>query len=528
MAGGAKETPRQRMIGIMYLVLMAMLALQVSNTVLEKFLLIDESLQQSIGITTRNNDNTIGGIEATVEKNGNRPKDREVVTKAKDIRAKTQTVLAEIQDMRSKVEEYAEWDEEKQEYKKASDYDRQMQTIIGIEGKKNGSAYALENTLNQYSTELNAMLDTTIFEALAKPGRSKDGVKQDWAYTQFDHAPNVSVLAILSQIKSEVLQSEAKALEILAARIGADQLKFDRIFPVVRPYSKVIAAGTKYEADMFIAAANTSQIPTMTFNGQPVKDITDGIGKISFTASGGGYDKEGNAKKSWKGSIGLKTPNGDTVLTFTEEYIVAKPVVSIQAAAVQALYLNCGNELNVQVPALGSTYDPSFQASGASTISGGKKGFVTVIPSKPKVALTVFSNGNKIETVNFNVKAVPKPNIVPLAGNRPADLKNGVSSKQMPRSIALKAIADEDFKSFLPKDARYRVTGWEVTLARGKRAIGNKRVRGESVSISDFAQKAKPGDRMVIEVKQVTRLNFRDQKENVKGMSSLIYTIPIS
>jgi gliding motility-associated protein GldM len=207
MAGGGKETPRQRMIGIMYLVLMAMLALQVSNTVLEKFILIDESLQSSIAITNRNNENTIAGIADAVEKNGSRPDDVQVIESARDIKQKTQIVINEIETIRKKIVEFAQPDPETGAYQKASDYDAQMVYMIGPEGSKSGEAYTLEKMLNAYSSQLNDELDTTFFEDLAQSGTnlteaSKGKENLDWAYVQFDHAPNVAVLAILSQIKS--------------------------------------------------------------------------------------------------------------------------------------------------------------------------------------------------------------------------------------------------------------------------------------------------------------------------------------
>ena len=83
MAGGGKETPRQKMIGMMYLVLTAMLALQVSNTVLQKFIFIDQSLRQSVNSTRDQNSVRIQAIQAQVEKKGNKASDVSVLNRAK-------------------------------------------------------------------------------------------------------------------------------------------------------------------------------------------------------------------------------------------------------------------------------------------------------------------------------------------------------------------------------------------------------------------------------------------------------------
>jgi len=79
----------------------------------------------------------------------------------------------------------------------------------------------------------------------------------------------------------------------------------------------------------------------------------------------------------------------------------------------------------------------------------------------------------------------------------------------------------------LPKDARYKVFEWDVTLARGRRALGQKKVNGPNVNLTDLASKARAGDRLVIEIKEVKRLNFKSETESVPGVND-IFTIPIN
>ena len=87
MAGG-KETPRQKMIGMMYLVLTALLALNVSVTVLDKFIDINNSLEVSVDAAKEQNGNTLRRIENAVEESGMRPDDVKILDKAKQIREK--------------------------------------------------------------------------------------------------------------------------------------------------------------------------------------------------------------------------------------------------------------------------------------------------------------------------------------------------------------------------------------------------------------------------------------------------------
>jgi gliding motility-associated protein GldM len=93
MAGG-KETPRQKMIGMMYLVLTALLALNVSVTVLDKFIDINNSLEVSVDAAKEQNGNTLRRIENAVEESGSRPDDVKILDKAKVIREKTADMVA--------------------------------------------------------------------------------------------------------------------------------------------------------------------------------------------------------------------------------------------------------------------------------------------------------------------------------------------------------------------------------------------------------------------------------------------------
>jgi gliding motility-associated protein GldM len=242
------------------------------------------------------------------------------------------------------------------------------------------------------------------------------------------------------------------------------------------------------------------------------------MGKVEFTASPGDYDKDGLAKKTYKAEVTIKNPAGvDTTFHITQEYIVAKPVIQVQSKSVQALYRNCGNDLNVQVPALGATYNPDFTATGAAVIKGKEKGVVTVIPGEgsTNVKLNVLSSGNLLGFQEFKVRGIPRPEIKLFSRGKEINEKQGESIATL-RTLEIKVIADESFREFLPNDARYRVAQWEVTLARGARPLGSKTITAQDVNLADLLQKAQPGDRFVVEVKGIQRMNFKNDVENIK------------
>jgi len=99
----ANETPRQKMIGMMYLVLTALLALNVNSAILQKFKLIDDSLVDVNGKTDKAADGTVKGIQEAVAKNRNQAADQQVLKQSEEIREKTKEMIAYIDQVRDKL-----------------------------------------------------------------------------------------------------------------------------------------------------------------------------------------------------------------------------------------------------------------------------------------------------------------------------------------------------------------------------------------------------------------------------------------
>lgn len=516
MAGG-KETPRQKMIGMMYLVLTALLALQVSNTVLEKFIFIDNSLEQSVNETKHKNNNTVERIKSAVDEAGNRKEDAAVLEKAREVRAKTNQVLNVLDSLKQQFVTITGGMDEDGRYRGEKSEDEIADLMI-----RQGNGEKLKEDLNGYAGYITSATGIEVspiaLDAVDNPVFKENPEQNMKSFSEitFQSTPMVAGLASLSQLKTEVLARESLALDFLARQVGAKDLKFDNIVAMVRPESNVVAAGTKYKADLFIAASSSAVNPVMTMNGKEVP-VEAGMGKIEFTATADKYDADNRAEKSYKASITVEQGSNKETYEQTFSYFVTKPVIQVQSQSVQALYLNCGNELQINVPALGTTYNPSFNANGATAIAGNKPGAVTVVPTKAKVDLTVSSNGFTIGTESFTVKRVPKPTLTVFGpGNKPVNLKQGEDISRF-RTMSIKAVPDEDFASFLPKDARYRVVDAEIVLARGSRPAAQPvKLSNETANLSNLMSKAKAGDRLVIEVKKVQRMNFKGEVEDVK------------
>jgi gliding motility-associated protein GldM len=297
---------------------------------------------------------------------------------------------------------------------------------------------------------------------------------------------------------------------------------------MVRPVSTVVAAGAKYQADMFITASSSAITPEMYYNGQKLQVVDEGgvkMGKVEFVARASSFDKDGYSKQSFKARIMIDGQPYEKDM----EYLVAQPVIRVTTGNAPTLYMNCGNTVNIEVPALGTNYNPSFSAGGAAEIvKGDKPGRVTIIPKQRKITVAVSNGGAPIGNQVFDVKNVPDPKYIAYIGTTPVDLRNGIRANQL-GNLRIVAEPESNFKEEVPKDARYRIKRAELILGRGTAGVQRMNATNENPDLRSWISQARPGDRIVIDIKDVVRKTYKEEEERVtpKGSSGIIM-IPVN
>lgn len=528
MAGG-KETPRQKMIGMMYLVLTALLALQVSNAVLEKFAIIDATLEELIADTKVYNAHTLDAIVKEAGKSQN-PKVVQARENAQRVRQLTLSTLNAIDQLKEKMKQLSGTD--KIDEKLINDHSSKVAAMMMSqpEGK------AFEKLLNDYVKQLKQLsgLSDKEFPTLAKAPKDMpifagdpDHANKDFLTFTFENTPVIAALTSVTQIQTEVLEYEKKALDKLLSDAGIGKVSFDNMVPMVRAKQSIVAAGATYEADLFISASSSSFIPEMYKDGQKLElfDDPSGVkmGKVKFVATGGNYDPAtGLAKKTYTAEIKLP----DTTLREVIEYYVAEPVIKVTTGNAPTLYMNCGNTVSIEVPSLGTNYNPSFSAQGAEVIKGDKPGKVTIIPAQRRITVGVNNAGMSLGSVTFDVKPIPLPRYsIVDNSNKEVDKKNGVKGSSL---VGLRVVPEPDpnFKAEVPQDAFYRIRSMEVIHARGTTPVNRMTATSGNIDLAPWRAQFRPGDKIVIDIKTVTRRTFKGEEERVEVRNE-VYTVPI-
>lgn len=528
MAGG-KETPRQKMIGMMYLVLTALLALQVGSAVLEKFAIINTTLEGVNVESAAKNAETLEKIQKEAG-DSQEVKMKSAKDAAEKVRALSEKAFKNIEELKQKM--IVESGGSKIDEQLIQNHGSKAASLMIKQNE--GKEY--EKWLKDYVEQLNTIVSPITghkYESIAKAPKelelfkeNEDHANKDFLTFTFENTPVIAALASVTESQSQILDYEAHALDALASKIGAQQIKLDKFILMARPKSSIVAAGSKYEADLFITGSSSAMQPTFTKDGSPISVVEkEGIkmGKIEFTATAGAYGADNNAKKSFKAEAKM----GDLIIPGEIEYFVAKPVIRVTTGTAPTLYMGCGNSVNFEVPALGTNYNPSFSATGAKITKGSKTGNVIIVPNQKKVKVSVSNSGAALGTENFDVKPVPRPRIMAKDNTgRDIDLKNGIrpGEKAMIRGVA---VSDPNFATEVPKDANFRIRGMEVILARGTTRVASMNLTSESIDLTAWNSLMKPGDRIMIEPKTLVRMTFEGTAEPVTVTSNDLVTIPI-
>ena len=460
-----------------------------------------------------------------------------MLDKATKVRQETSALISELESIKNDMIEISGGLTENGALVGAKNQD--AFSIYMIQQKK---GRILKKRLNVYASMLGvetASLED--FPPIAKDAMDYDEFKDDPSQRQknfsqlfFESTPVGAGLSSMSQLQSEILQYETRALKILGEQVGIKDIDFDQVFLLIRPESNIVAVGGKYIAEMFIGASSSAFSPEMAVDGKeiPVDTMAIGnssikFGRVEFTVSSGGTSVPGTPykRKTFIAEITL----ADSVYRDTVEYFTIQPVMQISSRALSALWKNCANDLSVQVPALGNAYNPFISTTNADKIMRQGRGNITIIPtSNRSVKMTVSNAGMVIGTETFRVKSIPLPNYKFKLGNAEIDMEKGILASAVRGRLTIEAEAETNFKTDVPNDARYRIERVEITLRAGTTAKSQIKENSGRVTLRKI-QTAQPrsGNYLVIKIARVSRVNFRGDREPVNARG-LIYNIPIN
>ena len=487
---GAKETPRQKMIGMMYLVLTALLALNISKEVLNGFVKVENSLRTTQGTLNAKVNETSSELETKYLQN--QEKVKPFYDKAQQVNASSAELISYITEMKARVMaasagdyddagelavgNYIGKDENgmdtvlnlalipiKDEYQNLTTFVGMAEPKEPLEGP--WTAVELKQKLVAFSNQLKntsvvdnqgtrrdlpQYLKDQIDETFAFPTEIQEGEEVSWEHANFYHVPLAAVMPLMTKMTLDIQDIQDDILSWLLGSVDAKSYKFTNLMPLVVPESNYILRGDSFRADVLLAAFDGTNPPDIYVDSKKWNERdsslleyenidalpigTDGLGKLRISTRGMSL-----GESNYKGLIRFQGPDGNIqdFPYYTPKFTVAEPALVVSPTKMNVFYRGLPNPVEVSVPGVpGDKID--VRISGNHRLKKESDGTFTITPGTDKKAnITVSAelpDGSKktLPAREFRVKRIPDP--VPFfVGKTPSD-----------RSISKQALVGAD------------------------------------------------------------------------------------
>ena len=405
MAGSSGLTPRQKMINLMYIVLTAMLALNVSSDVLDGFTQVDEGLNRSNTNVAGRNDALLGRLADFAGQNPE--KGQPWLDRANQVREFTASLLAHVDSLKYAI------------VRKADGSDGDPHNILHRDDLEASSAVMLNPaTLEGQKLRLNldayrdfiaahmpdSLKRSIIVEALSTENLDADGKPrlQKWEETNFESKPVVAAVTLLSKLENDIRYAEGETLSAMLSAVDAGDVRVNELNAFVIPRSRSVMRGGKYSANIVLAAVDTTQRPQIFVGGKQLPE-------------GGLYEFQTGATGSFDYSGYLEVTHGDGTTTrhpFESSYTVFEPTATVSATMMNVLYAGIDNPLSISAPGVHNDKISATMTNGTLTRQGDK--WIARPSAGCKAAVTtvtanVDGTNQTMGTTTFRTRKLPDP-----------------------------------------------------------------------------------------------------------------------
>lgn len=448
------ESPRQKMISILYLVLLGLVALSIDNSVLESFKNLTSSLLAAEKQSQDNVDAVYKSFRET--KSTTDPKAQAALQKAGQVSALTTALSNYLTELEKELASKAGGFTASGEVRSGDDVDIVYRTMIrGDRAEK--LKQQITDTRNKILALLPASQRSTLnlsLNAIDPPARG--GIKKSWEEVNFGSGiPLVAGFTNIAKVRADNKAAELEAVKAILGDVDRAQINFDNFQAVAVAPTSYVLQGQPYTAEVYLSAFDSRNQPEITVNGQTLA-VSNGKGVFR-----GGTESPG--LKSWMATIKVKGTDGSikTYTTPTMQYQVAQPSATVSADKMNVLYIGLPNPISVSAPGIPRDKIRASMTGGSLTSSGNGSYIARVSGgSEAKVSVSADLGDGKVQslgTTTFRIKPLPKP-VVEFGGKSGGSLP-AVAIRQQSRIFA--KLADFAFEG-----VGYNINSFRLVIVR--------------------------------------------------------------
>ncbi len=447
-------SPRQKMINLMYVVLMAMLALNISTEVLNGFSIVEESLRRTTASSSKENQAIYDDFEAQMKKNP--AKVRQWFEKATMVKDMSDSLYNYAENLKLLIAREADGKDGDPRNIENKDNLEAASHVMLAPGT--GQGRKLYEAINAYRNKiLTFITDKTQKEIIAnnlstEVPKRENTLGKNWEEYMFEDMPSAAAITLLSKLQSDVRYAEGEVLHTLVANIGLKDIRVNKLEAFVVPSATKLFPGDQLTAKMVMAAVDTTQVPEVYVNGKKITGDTysfnvGGVGEYNFTGYILTHDVAGNTLRR----------------DFNQKYQVVAPPLAPTGATLTAdmmnvLYAGYRNPISVSVSnAPQSSVSVSMTGGSLTSVS---PGHYVAVPSAvgQDVTFNVSAKGASVGSFTFKVRKLPDPTAyIAMGTNR---FKGGGLAKSSIMSAGgIKAAIDDGLL-----DIEFRVNSFETVF----------------------------------------------------------------
>jgi len=428
------KEPRQKMINIMYLVLTALLALNVSKNILNAFVIVNDGLIHTNHNFDKKNEVTYFQFDKALA--NDRAKTKPYYDKAQLVKSWSKNLCNYIDSLKADLISITDGKTLKvadtiplMEVDAKDNFDMPTHILIRDDAAEDGSkgkAHEMKNRLADYRHKVLALCKPSDTAGLNIGLKTPDlfSIEEDkkvnWEINTFAERPLVADIVMLTKYQNDIKNTEATVVQYLLNSVSAADFKFDELVSEVVAPSSYITLGDSFRAQLFVSAFSSTQKPKImvgdidTLSGKVLGHVdsvkvSSGVGRYAVKT-----DHEGEIK--FAGVIDIKAPDGSIkAYPFHSSYLVAKPAVVISPTEMNVFYIGVDNPVEISAPGIpDEALRPSFQGPGS--ISGSKGKYTVRVSSGAGttchigVSAKTADGGNRnFPPQEFRIKKVPDP-----------------------------------------------------------------------------------------------------------------------
>ncbi len=405
-SNSSRLTPRQKMINLMYIVLTAMLALNVSSDVLDGFTQVHDGLNRTNSNVGLRNSAIYGQLGAFAEQNPD--KGQAWLDKASDVRRATASLVAYVDTLKYEIVRRVDGKDADPDNIVNRD-DLEAAAVVML-SPRNPRGTILRQRIDAYSDYVLSLLPDsttrrTVGEALDTKAATRRGTlaPQSWEESRFDQQPVVAAVTLLTKLQNDILYAEGEALSSLLSHVDAGDVRVNELNALVLPQSRMVMRGGKYSANILLAAVDTTARPLVFIEGKQLANDR-GLYEIN-TGSTGTFTYKG-----W-----LEVPHGDGTSTrhdFSSSYTVIEPMATVSATMMNVLYAGIENPVGISVPGVAMTDISATMTNGSLNRQGDHwVAKPATVGQDAVITVTATMDGRPVNvaTTTFRVRKLPDP-----------------------------------------------------------------------------------------------------------------------